>query len=59
MDLAHESLDHLNIFTNVTKKLDVNTDKKHKWSVKYGNFGEFLQKKSFATPFTITELELN
>lgn len=53
------TLDHLNIFTNVTKRLDVNTDKKHKWSLKYGNFGEFLQKKSFATPFTVTELEFN
>jgi hypothetical protein len=49
-------IDDLNIFKNVEKKLNVNTDKKHIWTKDYSNFGEFLQVKSKGKPFNVKDL---
>ena len=51
-----KTIDNLNIFTEVTKKLDVNTDKKHNWSKIYDNYDEFLQVKTQGEPFTLKQL---
>jgi len=47
----------LNIFTPVTKKLNVNTDKKHKWTHEYTDFEDFLLHKSDGKPLIVKELE--
>lgn len=49
-------LKDLNVFTEVSKTLSVNTDKKHNWSLNYVDFEEFLNCKSYASPLTMSQL---
>lgn len=51
------NVNDLNQFKNVTRKLKINSDKKHKWSVEYNNFGEMLEKNSYANQFNVSELK--
>lgn len=49
----------LNIFTEMPKKLKVNTDKKHIWNKDYVNFEDFLQNKTEGKPLQVKTLEAN
>jgi len=51
-------VENINVFTDVTKRLRVNTDKKHKWSRVYADIGDFLDHRSYAKPLVISDLLL-
>ena len=54
-----KTLNDLNQFQDVGRKLSVNTDKKHKWDVIYKNFKELLHKNSYAKSFTVEDINNN
>ena len=57
--IAHTKLldlKHINQFQRVEKKLNVNTDKKHNWSIEYEDFEDFLQVKSKGYPLHVKDL---
>lgn len=57
--LTHTKLldiNDLNIFKPVSKKLNVNTDKKHKWDREYIDFEDFLLHKSVGKPLQVADL---
>lgn len=54
-----KTLDDLNVFQNVGRKLSVNTDKKHIWSKTYENFKELLNNKSYGKSFTVKYVDDN
>lgn len=43
-------LEDINLFVEVIKRVDVNTDKKHIWSKEYENFGDLLKNRTYAKP---------
>jgi len=49
----------LNIFTEMPKKLNVNTDKKHIWNKEYTDFKDFLEHKTEGKPLQVKDLEAN
>lgn len=56
---AHNKLldvEDINVFTDVTKRLRVNTDKKHNWSRIYNDIEDFLESKSYGKPLIISDL---
>jgi hypothetical protein len=58
--VAHKKLldiEDLNIFTPTEKKLNVNTDKKHKWSKEYVDYEDFLNHVTYGKPLNVKELE--
>lgn len=54
-----KTLNDLNQFQDVGRKLSVNTDKKHKWNVIYKNFKELLHKNSYGKSFTVEDINNN
>lgn len=50
------NLDDINQFKRVEKKLNVNTDKKHRWSREYVDFEDFLSHKSRGYPLKVKDL---
>ena len=59
MHVHKKTLDDLNCFQDVGRKLSVNTDKKHIWSKEYSNFKELLKSNSYASSFTVDEINRN
>lgn len=49
-------LEDINLFVEVIKRVDVNTDKKHIWSKEYENFGDLLKNRTYAKPPKINML---
>ena len=56
VQLNKRSLYDLNLFQKVGRKLSVNTDKKHAWSINYNNFKELLKTPSYGSPLTVNEV---
>ena len=56
IQINKRSLHDLNQFQKVGRKLSVNTDKKHHWSITYNNFNELLHNISYAIPLTVNEV---
>lgn len=50
------NLDDINQFKRVEKKLNVNTDKKHRWTREYIDFEDFLSHKSRGKPLQVEDL---
>lgn len=57
MHINKRSLYDLNLFQKVGRKLTVNTDKKHHWSIKYNNFKELLKNTSYAISLNVIEVD--
>lgn len=56
--LAHVyklDLDDLNQFTDVQRKLKINSDIKHHWSYEYKNFGEIFDLVSYGSQYDVSE----
>ena len=54
-----KTLNDLNQFQDVGRKLSVNTDKKHKWNIMYKDFNELLHNNSYGKSFTVDEINKN
>lgn len=48
-------LNDMNQFQDVTRKLKVNSDIKHHWSIEYKNFGEIFENIGYAEQFNVSE----
>lgn len=59
MHVHKKDLHDLNKFQDVGRRLSVNTDKKHIWSIEYKNFKELLKHKSYSTSFTVKQIDAN
>jgi len=59
MHVHKKGLEDLNTFQDVGRRLSVNTDKKHKWSKVYNSFEELLKNNSYASSFTVEEINRN
>jgi len=51
------TLEDVNLFKRVEKKLNVNTDKKHEWDRNYIDFEDFLQHKSRGKALKMRDLQ--
>ena len=56
MQVNKRSLHDLNQFQKVGRKLSVNTDKKHIWTIPYKNFKHLMKDNSYAISFTVNEV---
>ena len=56
MHVNKRSLFDLNLFQKVGRRLNVNTDKKHYWTIEYKNFKDLLKHPSYAIPYDVIEV---
>lgn len=56
IQINKRSLHDLNLFQKVGRRLNVNTDKKHHWSITYDKFDDLLKYPSYAIPFNVNEV---